>query len=736
MRIQLLAVSVAALLFAGCPKEPVEEEEDGGGAPPPDVCNSKEDALTNAQCQLTLGQTVQDYIGAAGDQDYYLLTTPANVTPRSLVHITAGYGVPSTAVQLSVNVLREDGTTSLARAVDLHGQAAPKPVDIVFPFSEPNAKLLLLLGDQPATPTRPQFDVRSPYTLKAEVVENPDVNEPNDVNPTTITLAAQNGIQQGQQVGYLATPDDIDKFTVTVPSGSDILYLHLTGPNPQLNPPPPFRISYTLINPQGTSIAEGRVASEFNVIDLATARKVTPGAYTVVVQGYRGQTTTGAIPGDVRLQYTLEARALKDADVNEPNDSAASPTTINFSGLGPRTVTGRISYVPDSDWYQLVLPAQSQPTSLHWKVTPGTAGGRFPALPGELDRQVRVLQDVVGANASSLCKDDSNTCPKNYENNPLNQSLVEGYCAGATPRCLYAARQENLQFQALRNFEGVLQIPPHSGSVSLYFLIEDKKNDWADDKDYSIDFDWEADSDEAARYSGSTEQPSSLTMNLDNGASYPAPTTPTTLTGTLWGGFGRLVNNDPNTGNGVRGPEDYEAQPTDIDSYVLSLPAVSAPEDRTWAIEWSVDKSNGATVHDISLEVQFCDGSGGGCQKVPSSPGQFGLVYQGGDLASWHGQSMLQPAWDRTETTSSVTVTARAYACLCLERRFMQGGQLFLRVVGIDRDAYVPVTYRVRTSLTDYPKTYSGVGGEGTLTCPAPFLGDAGTYEGGCGFEP
>src|SRR5206468_3066228 len=130
--------------------------------------------------------------------------------------------------------------------------------------------------------------------------------------------------------------------------------------------------------------------------------------------------------------------------------------------------------------------------------------------------------------------------------------------------------------------EGVLQVPPHTGSYDLYFLIEDKKNDWADDKDYSLTLDWQSDADEAARFSGGVEQNTVVSIATDSsGATFPTPPgSATTLTGTLWGGFGRLYRNDPNTGQGVRGPEDYEALPTDIDRYEIDLPGVSAPEDR------------------------------------------------------------------------------------------------------------------------------------------------------------
>lgn len=740
---RILSLVMAALCLTGCPAPNPDEEEDGGGTPIVDNCNSKEDALSKPECQLTLGVDVQDYIGTASDQDWYTFTLPATANARTLVHLTAGFGVPNTAVNLAVNVLKEDGVQSVVRKVDQHGQAAPKPIDIVFSASTPNARMFVLVSDEAANPTRPAFDVRNPYLLKVEVFDNPDVNEPNDTTPTPIALTAVNGMQQGTGTGFLATDNDVDKFSVAVPTGTNLLYMNLTGP--RLTPPTPFRISYSIASSTGTVIAEGRAANEFVEINLANARKVAPGTFTISVQGYRASNVTTPIAGDTRLQYSLNVRALVDQDTNEPNDTAAAATMVSFAGVGTsQSRTGRLAYIPDSDWYRVQLPAASAPTSLRWRLSAGTAGARFPPLPGDVDRQLRVFKDVTGTNAAALCRDDASTCPKNYEGNPQHRSLVESFCqqAGA-PRCLLAARQESVLKTSLQNFEGVLQIAPHAATLELLFIVEDRKNDWADDKDYTITFDWQADADEAARYAGGVEQRSVVAMSVDSsGATFPAPPAGATLlSGTLNGGFGRLYENDPNVGDGVRGPEDYEAVATDVDLYELTLPTVGAPQDRTWELQWEVDKVGGSAPGDVALDFRFCPATGA-CNSLTVTPSAADtLAFTGANLTSWHGQSALQPIYDRADSAGQVAVTARAYGCFCIERGSMQAGKFFLRVVGVDRSSFAPITYRVRTALTDYPKSYAGTGTEGTLSCPPPVLTDAGSgqpqyYDGGCGFLP
>jgi hypothetical protein len=172
-----VAAALGETLLMACPPEPPlcefgDEEGCDAGTPPPDLCNSREEALTGAQCQLTLGTQIADrFIGHSGDQDFYSVQLGA-LTPRTLLHVNGGYGVPATPVNFAINILNEAGTSSGARRVDKHGQAAPRPVDIIVPFSESNAKLIILVGDE-ALVQVPPYDVRNPYALVVETLENP-----------------------------------------------------------------------------------------------------------------------------------------------------------------------------------------------------------------------------------------------------------------------------------------------------------------------------------------------------------------------------------------------------------------------------------------------------------------------------------------------------------------------------------------------------------------------------------
>lgn len=768
-------LSLALLVLAACSSSSGGDDTPDAGEQglPPDVCNTREEALASAECQLVLGQEVERYISTAGDQDWYSVQLPATAGARTLVRVTAGYRAPSTAVNLDVSLLRESGG-SLGRVVDAHGQGAPRPVELLLPFGEANAKLLLLLGDAPAVPSRPGFDARNKYFVKVEVVENPDANEPNDTaaQATPVALTAQNGISQGSATGYIATTGDVDTFSFDVAAGK-VLYVRLTGP--ELTPPPAYRLAYTLKRPDGTAEAEGNMRPQVVPANLGTARRVSAaGKWTVVVQGY--QATAGERPpGDLRQEYTLDVRVMDEQDPQDrvaPNDAFGTAFARDLGATpGPSTATsftGRLGSVPDRDWYAVTLGATLEPTVLRYRLEPLGTGARFEPLPGLPDRQLRVLTRVtVGASEAEQelnCYNSVEACPKGYAENPGAQPLVNGFCTNKAtapiqpPLCLHSAREEVPQgFNGLSNFEGAIPVPPHGGTLTYYFLVQDDGNDWADDRDYRLSVTWLADADEQTRFAGGTvEQPVPATLELDPaGADFPAPPLGDTkyeVGGELTYGFGRLRPEDRLSGRGVRGPEDYDAVPSDVDTFEFQLPSgLTAPTDKTWEVQWVIDHvPDGGVPHNLVLDVTFCDGDrpDGGSTCTPVSTGSrdlpLTLAYRADPLRAWHSQgstlSGLQPHYGLSRDATSTTVTVQPYACSCLEPRFLKGGTMKVAVSASERTDYAPVRYTLRTAYTDYPQSYRTDGGS-MVECPRPVLdggvpdGDGGTvaqYTPGC----
>ncbi len=741
----LKAALLLASLAACKEPAPIDEEPDAGVVP--DLCNSRDEAASGEACALVQGEVKGGHISFAADEDWYRINAPATLTPRSILHVSGGYAVPATPVSLTLNLLREDGLTSLLRKVDRPGQGAPKALDLILPFSTANAILFLKVSDEQTNPTRPAFDVRAPYQLSVEVLENPDNNEPNDFIPTAIPAVPDGGVDVGSIQGYLATADDVDRYSFPVPAANHVFYLKVTAP--KLTPPPPFRLAYRLLDPTGVPLAEGRVDNEFIPVNLATARKVSAGVHTIELFAYRPAGFTDIIPGDLRLQYTVEVRVFPEADVNEPNDTLATARgafSFNAPGAGG-SVTGRIGAVADPDWYRIDLQPSASPTVLHYRLRPSSGAGRFSPLPGPVDRQLRLMDEVdAGTNAVSRrvnCQTLQNVCPKGYGVGEPQELLVQDLC-GATdpPRCLWSAREEDVVFTALRNFEGAIPVSPSAVARSFFLVVQDEGQNWADDLDYALSLDWRADPDETSRSSGGVEQSTTLPL-ADVSATYPrALAGASTLSGTLSHGFGRVNEHDPADGEGVRAFEDYDAVPSDIDRFTLTFPAFdpdAGPLDRAWALEWEVGHlPDAGRAHDLSMELAFCElRSDGGCRVIERASRGSPLIVSHipGLVLPWYGPGLAEQkgAFGRAVGTGLTSVQVDPYACFCFESRFVRGGRFALDVLAVDRKDYGEVPYTVRLGYSNYPQSYAAPDG-GARICPAPVaLGDGG-YSGGCFF--
>ncbi|GMU59893.1 MAG: hypothetical protein AMXMBFR34_16560 [Myxococcaceae bacterium] len=676
--------------------------------PPPDVCNTLDEALTTASCELPLGQPQRELIGRLGDQDWYVVQLPSGLTERSLLHLTASYSVPATGVNLAVNVVRPDGS-SIMNGVDVHGAAAPRPVNLIVPFNESGTKVLVMVSDQGAK----HFDARAPYSLMLEVVDNPDANESNDVTPTPIPLSAAEGATvKGSQTGYLATANDVDRFAFEVPAGRKVTYLHITSP--KQTPPPAYRLAYTLRDSNDVPISEGRVANEFNGVDLATARITTGGRYTLAIEGYRNPSSNvTTVPGDLRQQYQVEVVVYPEADAHEPNDTLQTAKAVVLSAPGSTAnLTARLGQIPDPDWFAIDLAPSTKPTVLYYQVSPTSNGGRFATLPGPKDRMVRVFLPVTqGANEAdrqNACRTQASACPRKDNGDDEMKATVDAHCGLSPPRCLIASREETPKFTSLKNFEGAVPVPPHGSPLRLYVVVQDDGSNWADDLDYQLKVEWRADADEESR-----PQTVVRTLGGDTGGAFPVPPSGATfeLTGTLSYGHGFSRNFEPEDAQGVRGPRDYDVFTSDTDRYELRFPA-GMSGDRAWELQWEVEHAGaGGPPYDVVLEVEFCVGAA--CTPVARSIG-----YKGGNLGAWHSAGVqgaaFQPVYSRATLSDRTQVTALPWGCFCFEDRFVQAGKFYLTVTGVDRTSYANARYHVRTAYTDYPKPYNGG------MCPTP----------------
>jgi hypothetical protein len=720
---------------------------------PPNVCTSAQIALSNTACELTLGEWKSSFLAKPQEQDWYSVNV-GNVDTLSIVHIIAGYFSPgdvdggpadcsggfNTAVNLTMNVLESDGETSLATGADIHGTACPTPMDITFKYTKPNQSLVIVLEDD----TGAKVDTKNKYSIVADVVEDPDINEPNDTPATATPIpltSSGSGVQSGESGGYLSTPGDIDYYSVTSPGANYVLWVQISQ-DPSVPSPPPhnYRLEYYVFAPDGTTqVAQGyaNAGSQYsaNQIVLADAVLINQaGPYYVLVQGYRDSNTVGAVPGDLNFKYLVQVMTLPLQDPTEPNNTFQTAFMTNGGTALPvgssTTVTGRTSYVGDADWYAVSLAASAAPALLHYKLTPGTTGARFPALP---TNPSRTLFGYTQAPDTTSCLTDAGVCVISALKNSTSLAIAQSACAEAPPKCLQTYRVESVAgapgpvLTNLKNFESVLQVPPHAAAITYYFYLQavgsnpnDNNGYWADDKDYTLLLEHMA-------------EPDSLEMVPDPPRLATLGAAPGSIAGVpvyLSYGIGQL-NPGHNINDVVFGPADYDGRGDDVDTYQISLPFTT---QEAWQISWSVPVGpDGVNPdYDLGFTLSFCDVDAGTagppCSVMVTHPqsnssDQLGFGYTDAAIDSWWNPAGAttpdQVAYTQTVSGGIVTTTVLPYACFCFEPRFVVTGTSYflMNIFPVNRTSWSLAPYTVSTSYAPYPQSFSAP--SGTLMCPA-----------------
>jgi hypothetical protein len=749
---------------------------------PPNTCTSADAALNNPNCQLTLGEWVQGYIAVTQEQVWYGAKL-GTLDARSIGHVIAGYFPPAdpdagwvpppyadgspywdggsapncqtdgfnTAVNLTLNILQQDGETSVTGAADVHGTACPVPMDTTFRYTMSDSSLILVLEDN----TGSGVDTKNQYSLWLDMLEDPDVNEPNDTPQTATPIqltTGGGGVESGQSGGYLATPGDLDYFSIQAPGNNYVLWLELSQDPSSPSPPPyPFRLQYNVYASDGvTQISTGAASAgsqySANQVTIGTALLLSAaGPLYIEVDGYTDQNTVGAVPGSLTYKYQLKVILVP---LQDPTEGTATPYNNNFAAAypvnggapvalgGSTTVTGRTSYVADQDWYSVTLAPNAALGLLHYKLTPNQSPGRFPALPTPPNRELYVY--TVTPDVPSCLTPDAGLCLDSITlpSTSTSANIATGACFETPPKCVESFREEALPTDPppplpnLTNFEAMLQVAPHAAAVTYYFFLqpngdlEENNGYWADDRDYIINFEYLA-------------EPDSLEQ-------IPDPPRPTTLQpapgGPLEGvpvylsfGIGQVNPNIPPNGV-IVGLDDFDGRGNDVDTYQVSLPFNT---QQAWQISWSVPTTDGTDPdYDLGFTLAFCDtqsDAGTGtppCYAMVTNPqdnssDQLGLAYSTGTFDSWWnvGETVIpdQVLYNRTVSGGVVTTTVTPYGCFCFQPNFVTdaGTSYFLmNIFPLNRTSWSLVPYTVTTSYSAYPYSFTNASG-GTTSCPA-----------------
>jgi hypothetical protein len=353
-------------------------------------------------------------------------------------------------------------------------------------------------------------------------------------------------------------------------------------------------------------------------------------------------------------------------------------------------------------------------------------------------------------------------CPQNFQDifddACQNQAAVQNYCQTPDPpdsgqtRCLLSDREEDVNFSQLRNFEGVWEVPPHASAFPVYLLYQATPQLWADDVPYTLTIDWYQETSDQTKFWNGANRTNVIAQTFSQDPSWQSSgvaANPTPgITGSIAAGYGRLFNHDPiDGGQGIRGTCDYDAVPTQVDNYELDFPAIGAPYDAAWELQWSITNASGQTVHDVILEVTFCDASQAGIAGDPCYPATSvtngngmpqDIVYNQG-AGQWFNvmgeYGSQQSPWTQVVTAGSTTTTANQYACMCFQPIYADymgtANKVFIGVAATDRDSYVPATYTITTALAPYNTEWAYSNAQ---LCPQPgTLSDGGV--GGCFFQ-
>ncbi len=703
---------LACVMLAACSDPPPPNHD--AGANLEDVCNDADAAANNESCRLSLGAEAQGYLAVVDDVDWFVLdvdTLPA----RPILKVTAEYRVPSSPVTLSMNVVRADGNSSIASGFDRKLRGGPGPVEVTARLTAPGRYFVILRHD--TSLDDPAADRRNPYFVTAALVSDPDLNEPNDQQATPVTLAS---CATARIEGALATAGDVDRYTFDVGGcqGRTILHATFRAPKPSLSQ---LRLSYELKGAEGP-VAADRSSTPFGEQTLITARLVSNGKYELLISAYKSPNSIGEMPGDPDFTYSVDLALYSDVDTNEGasgNDTPEHATPLALSTGQTRTVTGRISYIPDVDYFQVPLAASGSPRRLHYRLTWSTAAGRFTSVPTLQPRELNVVTESPSA---TDCKAN---CPNG------NRAPAADWCN--RKQCLWQRRVEDPQLQ-FRNFEGKMLVPANAAGPWL-FQVGYIGASGADDVEYTLSVTLE---DNSAEESSAMHDTPATAMPVTAGS--PAVTV-------LGHGHGQPTLSAGRGANGLqpipRSSGDYDAQ-TDSDFFVVSFtPPPPPPEpdggwpvddagmpvdagleptpvalDLDWVIPPTGNQRAGERSHDVSMRLHFCETPD--CNSLVPLTSYIG--YRDGTGNVWYRADLTPPMPEQRGfdfNQNAGTFRVRDSACLCIDGQYAAAGKLFVELRADNRSSYEDVDVRLNVGVGAYPKSFTDDSGA-QRTCPEP----------------
>jgi hypothetical protein len=402
------AVALALILLTGlvgCKSSSHAGSGDGGAG---GSCATQVASTSGTATPLTSAQSVQNKICFEGSSNWYVINVPSGNT---LLDVAAGYPTNSnTPVNLDVKVFYKTNSTTLTQVQDLvassQSDAGSNSIQTTLQVLQSGAYYL-----QVADHTNVNFDATNAYTLSAGYAVDPDTHEPND----TIADAKPSDTKPG----YLAYLGDLDIFTTSVASTTDLLNLSITNPKTA-----PASINYIIASAAGTVLSSGSASPQ----DQPTTTLVTvaaSGAYYVTLSY-----PTGTIPNRTATgAYQLSFTSVKNPDTL--NNHTLATAVCPGGGTGPCNMafSGSIVNLPAVSSY---ISVQGQRDFYRVDVTSGAALVLQINLTASSSTSVKYAVDLLTADPNSACQADTDCTAINL---PCATTDVDGSIANVSGDC-------------------------------------------------------------------------------------------------------------------------------------------------------------------------------------------------------------------------------------------------------------------------------------------------------------
>ena len=290
----------------------------------PDVGPAADACTEHAPCALTPGIEASEFIFPRGDEDFYDFDV---AVAGEIMSVVVSFDADFSPVELEVVLFSPDGIVIGSR----RGVRGRQRVELQLSATTTGTHRILVRdvdGDG--------ADDRNGYTVRVALLNQTDLNEPNDrANPTDLAI--------GEIVsGAIGTTGDIDWFRFSVPAN------HLVEIDVVAAGSSPVRFAWTLFEPTGTTTIASSLEPEGDVAWPIEVRAVgnTAGRYLIAVRDDDGLTA------DTTNVYSLRVRVLPEPDIYDVEGSNNTASTATM--LQPdQSASGYIGAFGDFDYYAI-----------------------------------------------------------------------------------------------------------------------------------------------------------------------------------------------------------------------------------------------------------------------------------------------------------------------------------------------------------------------------------------------